>query len=482
MKKTFALLIIMMVLLSACQPTPGEAVIKKDEQNLDSLIKLTAKPIASDDLKETDISRAETKAPFDNVEIWTDEVSYTNENENSEVKIIINAEIDIPSRIIAPVIKVKETPFSLEEVERVKNYFMAEDEIYENPMIKTKYDYLDDLMKIKKTIEDLKRRTDLSEEESNKQISISESILSTIESKIDGAPTQIELTPALLEFKKTNSSISEIDLIRVLTYEDGRKTNLTVLNSENDKKYYLEWYVSGSRYFGEEIPIKNKLDSETIIKRSILAEGVLEKLVINNMSLADVSVVQNGSGYSPGQEITDEYIKNSCTVFHYTRNYNALKTIYAHDVEGVEPEETSYAPSYEDESIDIYINNEGIIQFVWESPMELIEVENEDAPILSLDEIKEIFIQQIAMEKSWAFPETKETINITSAQYGLTRIKIKNSANEYRYVPSWTFFGYEETTKNLYEGEKITSTYSPYAAYLTINAIDGSVIDRGLGY
>ena len=56
----------------------------------------------------------------------------------------------------------------------------------------------------------------------------------------------------------------------------------------------------------------------------------------------------------------------------------------------------------------------------------------------------------------------------------LFRLRLKDK-NEYMYVPVWDFIGTWKTDYYATEpGKEFT--------FLTINAIDGSIIDRGLGY
>ena len=54
---------------------------------------------------------------------------------------------------------------------------------------------------------------------------------------------------------------------------------------------------------------------------------------------------------------------------------------------------------------------------------------------------------------------------------GMMRVAKKDSSNEYYYLPVWDFIGHY--------GESNGGTEM---SFLTINAIDGSLVDRGLGY
>ena len=49
-------------------------------------------------------------------------------------------------------------------------------------------------------------------------------------------------------------------------------------------------------------------------------------------------------------------------------------------------------------------------------------------------------------------------------------------------VPVWDFFGTRKIESDYYGDNYSDTTDDPTWSYLTINAVDGSIIDRGLGY
>ena len=78
---------------------------------------------------------------------------------------------------------------------------------------------------------------------------------------------------------------------------------------------------------------------------------------------------------------------------------------------------------------------------------------------------------------------------ITKIVLGYARVKMSDS-NTYILVPVWDFFGTYEAINN---GDKQNPNRNEYSqqmdntqnfmhSFLTINAVDGSVIDRSLGY
>jgi hypothetical protein len=72
-------------------------------------------------------------------------------------------------------------------------------------------------------------------------------------------------------------------------------------------------------------------------------------------------------------------------------------------------------------------------------------------------------------------------MNVTRIVFGLTRVTEQNKRNSGLLVPCWDFFA--ETTYTVLEnGQTVTKPYDSGYPLLTINAIDGTVINRSLGY
>ena len=70
-----------------------------------------------------------------------------------------------------------------------------------------------------------------------------------------------------------------------------------------------------------------------------------------------------------------------------------------------------------------------------------------------------------------------KNITVTAVRLGLMRIIEKDNNDTAYLVPVWDFFGtYDSDGGTLVIGE------DGYETLLTINAVDGSVIDRTLGY
>lgn len=132
---------------------------------------------------------------------------------------------------------------------------------------------------------------------------------------------------------------------------------------------------------------------------------------------------------------------------------------------------------WENEAVSIAVNDSGIVDFYYLSPLSIDDTVVEKSSIKSFSEIKDTFEQMVVIENASDDLEgmtesQKVSIKVTDVRLVYTRISEKDSFDTGLIVPVWDFegtitdeYGYEQTGN-----------------ILSINAIDGSVIDPYLGY
>ena len=114
--------------------------------------------------------------------------------------------------------------------------------------------------------------------------------------------------------------------------------------------------------------------------------------------------------------------------------------------------------------------------FLHRNPIEASNVSDERLFLLPFDEVKDIFEQMAITMNAVNSEEASDgnvTIDIDSVKLRYTRISEKDSFDTGLLVPVWDFIG----TKTDQYGYEVQN-----AVIMSINAIDGSVIDRSLGY
>lgn len=118
----------------------------------------------------------------------------------------------------------------------------------------------------------------------------------------------------------------------------------------------------------------------------------------------------------------------------------------------------------------------GIGTLYYESPYHIGEVLEEDVQLLSFDQIMDVAKTIIPLTLSHLEREGKNVhANVYRISFGYARIDRMDAPYQYKLVPVWDFFGVVDDDSRK---EYAMDNYS----LLTINAIDGTVIDRMYGY
>ena len=184
--------------------------------------------------------------------------------------------------------------------------------------------------------------------------------------------------------------------------------------------------------------------------------------------------------------------KNSYS-FYYTRSYGGLHETYVNrhvgtTVTGVDGAPVIYL--WKPEYLWIIVQNDQIVKVTWNNPSEIIAVDNENVATKPWEEIQEIFKKQMdylmspnpsgnADPSNSTYFFEKTDVYINRVELGLTKLLMKDSKDDYKLVPTWSFLGYESSPS--YPAKEGVNMGGE-VCYLTINAIDGTVVDRGLMY
>ncbi len=245
--------------------------------------------------------------------------------------------------------------------------------------------------------------------------------------------------------------------------------------------------------------VESKVNEAEAIK---IAEDVIEELDLDYLKVDAIEktfdIVMNDEGESAKQ----------CYEITFTRDLKGIteEIISLSELRDIDYD-NAYAAEmdcYEPESITFIIDDEGVRFFEWKGQSELVEIVSENTRLLDFEDIIEIFESQVFLANA----ENKELVdvsekNLTVDEVSLSMMTVRKNGveDEYYQIPVWNFTGeyvteYFETEESvgitsenrekllqempdvLENQEKIVESTS----ILTINAIDGSVIDRTKGY
>ena len=160
-----------------------------------------------------------------------------------------------------------------------------------------------------------------------------------------------------------------------------------------------------------------------------------------------------------------------CYVLRYTRDFNGLPITYTSNRGDAITDSGTYNEPWPYETLTYYVNDDGIVGMRWEAPYSILENVTEDSSLIPFSEVEKIFEKMIAVK----YANTQSIITIENIRFGYARVAEQNRSGSALLVPAWDFFGTISDFNGISRSDYGTSL-------ITINAIDGSIIDRSLGY
>ena len=163
---------------------------------------------------------------------------------------------------------------------------------------------------------------------------------------------------------------------------------------------------------------------------------------------------------------------------------------------GTWPKSDVVAPPWDYEFMRLCIDEQGVYALFWYAPLKEKETVLPSATLLPFEKIMEIFRKYVWIkEKPWLILDesivieqdypSDMVVTIDRITLSLQRVMEPNSFDTALLVPVWNFWGTETTTRTDLKTRKTTEEQRnawPPTPVLSINAIDGSVIDLLAGY
>ena len=167
-------------------------------------------------------------------------------------------------------------------------------------------------------------------------------------------------------------------------------------------------------------------------------------------------------------------------VFFFTRQYAGVAETYTNVGE---TSGTEYSPSWYYETVQVRVDKDGVAYVKYSAPVEIVEPVMTATTLMPFDDIRGIFEKMVLIvgnrvDTGTGFgPESQEYV-ITDVRLGLMSVREENTDTGLM-IPVWDFLGYDNYV--LKNGESGTTNSNRLTSYLTINAVDGSILQRGYG-
>ncbi|MBN2880252.1 MAG: hypothetical protein JXN65_11560 [Clostridia bacterium] len=229
-------------------------------------------------------------------------------------------------------------------------------------------------------------------------------------------------------------------------------------------------------------------DAEDFDAAKSNAQDLITRMGIEGVRLGDIHTLSNEG--------------NLYYVFCFERIVGERTIDYSFDDGGYTDDyEATITVPYE--KIEVWMNGTELAKFYWRNPHRVIDIVNDNAAV-QIDYFKalELGINQIYAKYAYLQnPERTEEVlvTITSIEFDMVRLKEKDS-EYYISVPAWKIYGdayekrtqemidyltelsEEDTNSNIDISEYISLTQYTGPNIVTVNALDGSIIDMGKGY
>ncbi len=494
---------------TACQPTPADAiVIGKDMQQMLGKAKAP---------HESGVSLKERLA-------IPDRFTGSTQDETGRFKAVMDATFTIPNVNDIPIVRVEAQPFDHGTVEKIKDYFFDDGPCYDPEALyeETKPELVEILAKLKARKAELEGKGmkplhpelesgDEADETSSPQNDESdETVQMSAYNMLDMVNESIQFIqkklPDALEQKnkievpndwQAFGGASEYMYFSQMNPNGGMCT-LSAGRDQNDVLYIANrkdfdpnrgfydteesWYANNNpEMFAAEIADAQslKFPSITMDEAQQTADDFLKQVGIEGFVCERIEKVIGGSGQTYGDDVLRGNLLKGYRL-QYVRLVSGVPLTYTDDDSASSfDNENFFYWNYE--RITFIIDDNGIAELQWKAPYNVLDTVVDSASMLPFSDIADIINDKITIVNDWLDIEGFD-ITITEARLGFMRVIEQNSTKQGLLIPVWDFFGtYKEYIDR--DGEKYTTEIKcPTRSYLTINAIDGAVIDRQKGY
>ena len=510
MKRSFVIIVALLLLLAACQPTPEVDAVRQKNQG-DMIDMARATPVAEETVREPVQVHVEAKAPdfralYDIPEHLTRELT----GADGRLVVHIDADVKVPTKAM-PIVRVHPIDFSQEFVFQLWDKLVGDTEMYIDSDERTK-EVIEKQMEYYLSIANGEYDNGMeTPEEAREELQrLQEEYLTAPEGKpperADGTLQELEVTS---EEGAHWASYTRVEAYDPKTYKSFRIRN----NCDNDKLIkgkgeglpvtrgaFLSYSSSGNtphpydpreRYpriwVNRDDPLPEGVDQflKTTPKEAwVKAESILKEIGLSNtFQVAAVRLMPDVEWeVDPlGKTITKE-IKGYAYQAHFSRmvrgvpcNSTQRFSIYLFSFQDLT------APSWQPEQMELWFDDDPDYSFSWSSPQETDEVLVEDSTLLPFGTILEtvekrlpLLLDQYARDDRLG--EEGLTVDINRVDLGLWRIREKDSVETGLLVPAWCFYLDMDIHTEDYDGGRRPEDL------LIVNAVNGTLIDPWNGY
>ena len=498
--KRICIVLLVCLLLLACQPTPTEDFVpQKDTVAMLEMAKTTPAP------EEDVVGRVQTEGdrytalPLPSLrERYQIPEAYRYHADLAEGHFVLNvdAKVLVPDVSTIPIVRVERSGFDPAFIRTLFQNLCGDAEFYYLDRTYTKTQIVE---RIKYLSENISDEQAYSREHGAESLADVKAEIERLKASYADAPDSVEPVRCYGEQQTVahnyvtngaNGPVShESTSLGIEAYTKAMDRWFVLLNTDPDsplgsrKDAYLIYGKSKSR--PDEIrcfpvPDTYQNDSYTPQQAKADVEAFLKQNGMDDFAVWSVL-------YAPDQ--VKEQPDDPMYWVKCVRTVNGVNTSF---IRGQTWDSTDiWGPMWEYEMLLFWMDRDGIAGMDWHAPVKVCDTVVENANLLPFDKIMEIYLKMVNTKFAAAMNITEPDLKYgatTQNQYDIDRIELTlqriqepNEWDSALLVPVWNFYGVNTRTEVEDYIETTESTY-PYEPMLSINAIDGTVIDVRKGY
>lgn len=407
-----------------------------------------------------------------------------------------DASVTLPGVSQIPTATVTRKPFSQEDADKLMEVFLKGNTLYQE-VNATKQSAMEDLEKMKAALRGEIPLSDVTVDHTMEELP---GMIERREEEIKTLPDESELPfPAPTTFQPETwcdeimKGYADVDgkKMHIFLYNDADWTDEAIIWQEE----YGDTNSCHARYL-EEMAEKRELSmsQEEALK---MGDALLESLGIDyavcgsSKPVVYIQYDEKNTVFDTGYEL--EYVR-VVNGFPITQNrplqHNADgSTFLLPAAQGTSTPDGASDGIWGYELLTVYVTKDGVVYFDWRNPYTEPVIQEENTQLMDFSDISDIFAKMIFVKNHYWLEANQKggidyihDVDVDNVQLNLMRIRDKNSLSEGTIVPVWDFWGEfsMRAADDAYQDTVFDGSY--YEIVLTINAIDGTVIDRELGY
>lgn len=416
---------------------------------------------------------------------------YTGDWTGVDGKVVIHADatVNIPENLSLPTAKVNRHPFNQADVDNLMEVFLKGTPLYEE---------------IYYSKQDAERNLALQEARVRGEAPLGDApmeklpaIIERIKGEMDSLPDEKDHFPKDAALQSDRPGVWTLD---GFGEPDGEQFHILIRNEDNwgaDRVLvWREGYGDTNTVWddlppaGFELPIREPWPDFQASQAQEMGDRVMEGLGLDTM-ICDQIIPVEYLNYSPAlvyenpEEQPPYEAVDKGYRLDYIRTVNGFPVCQTPYRGSATPENVPGAVSWDYERVQVWVAQSGVVYFLWVSPYEDPEIVTETSKLIDFPTAAEVFEKMLFVKYD---PIRRiDDINgdssvircqIDEVRLSLMRIRSSDSTTEGTLVPVWDFWGVPTWDIT---NEDNCHTY-PRTVLFTVNALDGTAIDRELGY